>query len=72
MTLLDHALRWYDLGHTPLPVATDGSKRPHVATWRDWQTERPTREQIVQAFAVDHDGLGVLTGTPRDDGHQLR
>lgn len=71
VTLLDHALRWYDLGHTPLPVATDGSKRPNVATWRDWQTERPTREQIVRAFAVDHDGLGVLTGTPRDDGHQL-
>lgn len=64
------ALQWYKLGHTPLPVRPDGTKAPTIA-WRAWQNQRPTIDEIERAFTIDHDGLGVLTGTPRTDNTQL-
>lgn len=63
---------WYDHGHVPLPVKSDGSKAPAVPAWRGWQQRQPPYAEIAGAFAsVDSDGLGVLTGVPREDGYQL-
>lgn len=61
MSMLEHALAWWQLGYTPLPAAPDGTKRP-AGRWKQWQTSRPTEQQLDELFAADHDGLGVLCG----------
>lgn len=62
MTLLTEALAWWNRGHTPLPVAPDGSKRPAVTTWKDHQDTQPDAATIVNWFTTDHDGLGLICG----------
>lgn len=39
-----HAMRFYELGFSPLP-AEPGSKMPLIK-WREFQTQRPTQQQI--------------------------
>lgn len=63
MTLIDEARAWHSAGYTPLPVATDGSKRPGVRSWKQYQTEQPDLATITQLFAADTDGIGLVTGT---------
>jgi hypothetical protein len=61
--LIDTALRWYDAGAQPVPLAVDGSKRPLISTWRGLQHERCTRDDVVLLFErVDSDGLGLVCG----------
>jgi len=60
--LLTPALALYDVGLCVLPVATDGSKKPGVPSWRQYQHARPTREQIVRWFDTTQHGLGVVCG----------
>ena len=62
MNLLAEALAWWNRGYTPLPVKPDGSKAPAVTTWKQHQDTRPDAATIVQWFAVDHDGLGLVCG----------
>lgn len=61
MSMLEHALTWWQLGYVPLPAAPDGTKRP-AGRWKQWQHTRPTEQQLDELFAADHDGLGVLCG----------
>ena len=61
--LLADALRWYQAGAMPLPVAPDGTKRPGVHTWKQWQDARAEPADVVRLFeGADSDGLGVITG----------
>lgn len=55
---LDWALRYYEMGLTPIPVA-HGTKKPLVE-WKKYQKERPTREQIIEWFNVK-DPVNIAT-----------
>lgn len=60
--LLAAALAFHDAGCCPLPAAADGSKRPAVS-WKQYQQERPTRDQVEAWFAADqYHGFGVVCG----------
>jgi len=49
---------------TTIPVKEDGSKAPDVQSWSQYQTERPTPEQMRAWFANGHhrDGIGAVMG----------
>jgi putative DNA primase/helicase len=49
--VLKAGLAWYQAGACVLPVAADGSKRPNVSSWTDYQTERPNA--IETAMMID-------------------
>jgi putative DNA primase/helicase len=62
--LLEQAIRWQAAGVVPLPVRTDGSKAPGLASWKQYQQNMPTIDDLVTWFAPGAtDGIGVLTGT---------
>lgn len=58
----DAALAWHDAGACVLPAKTDGSKAPAVGSWAQYQTSRPTRDQVESWFAGRHPGLGLICG----------
>lgn len=63
MNRLGEALKWWQLGYTPLPVTPDGSKRPAVKTWKAHQQTRPDADTVVKWFTeADHDGIGLICG----------
>lgn len=52
----------YRAGLCLLPVVGDGSKRPDVGGWREFQRRRPTPEQM-RAFRFDgREGFGMVAG----------
>ena len=62
MTLIDTALAADTAGIAVLPVRTDGTKAP-AANWKDYQTARPTLDQLIAWFDTGHtDGIGFITG----------
>jgi hypothetical protein len=44
-----------------VPVATDGSKRPGVASWKQYQQTRPTTTELMTWF-TGAQGVGVICG----------
>ena len=60
--LLTDALAWHDAGYCVVPSHEDGSKRP-FGPWKDYQTTRPTREQLVAWLSGGtYTGIGVICG----------
>jgi hypothetical protein len=60
--LLTAALDWHDAGYCVIPAHEDGSKRP-FAPWKQYQVERPSREQVAEWFSSGHyTGVGIITG----------
>jgi hypothetical protein len=59
--ILQAALNFYDAGISVVPARADGSKAP-IGTWKQYQNERATREQIVEWFSNGGQGLGIVTG----------
>ena len=59
--LLATVLDWYEHGGCPVPVAVDRSKRPAIA-WREFQDQRPTRDELIKLFEIDSDGVGLVCG----------
>ena len=62
-SILEAAIRWEAAGVVAVPVRTDGTKAPGLATWKAYQERHPTAEETVAWFTGDTDGVGVLTGT---------
>lgn len=62
-TIHDTARELADAGYHPIPITTDGSKRPALHSWKRYLTEAPTALEIDQWFTDDnaHD-LGAVTG----------
>ena len=58
---LQAALNFYDAGCSVIPARVDGTKAP-IGNWKQYQIERPSREQIVEWFQDGHAGMGVVTG----------
>lgn len=62
-TLLDTALALHAAGIVALPVRTDGSKAPGLGSWKTYQQQHPTIDELLGWFGTDStDGIGVLTG----------
>jgi hypothetical protein len=55
------ALEFANQGICVVPVATDGTKRPGIASWKQYQETRPTTEELMRWFA-DAQGVGVICG----------
>jgi len=50
-------------GITVVPVREDGSKRPDLTAWAEYQTRKPTRDELRGWFGeYERTGLGWLTG----------
>ena len=53
----------YAAGLCILPVASDGSKKPGLSTWKEYQRKRPTTAQM-RAWGMRHrSGYGMVAGT---------
>jgi len=59
--ILLRALELANEGISVVPVATDGSKRPGVSTWKQYQQQRPTTSELMTWFA-NAEGVGVICG----------
>jgi hypothetical protein len=59
---LTTALRFANAGIVAVPVSQDGSKRPGLSSWKQYQEAHPTPEEIMSWFATPQDGVGVITG----------
>jgi len=55
------ALEFANQGICVVPVATDGTKRPGIASWKQYQETRPTTTELMTWFA-DAQGVGVICG----------
>ncbi len=62
MTVHEAARRAYRAGLSLLPVTEDGSKRPAVASWHDYQTHRPTPAEMRAFTFAARAGLGMIAG----------
>ena len=69
-TIPTAALAMYDAGFCVLPAASDGTKMPGLPTWKQWQTQRPGREQ-THVWASAADGIGVLCGQVSGNAEML-
>ena len=64
--LLTTALAYAEAGISAVPVATDGSKRPALRSWKEYQDRRATDTEIREWFAGPnprHGAVGLITGT---------
>jgi hypothetical protein len=64
--ILDAALAAHDAGLCVVRARTDGTKRP-VGEWKQYQAQRPTRDEVEQWFAGGHTGMGVICGAVSGD-----
>ncbi|MDH6460891.1 hypothetical protein M2302_001057 [Micromonospora sp. A200] len=53
------ALAWHDAGYCVLPTAADGSKRPGVGSWTQYQHEQYPRTSLA---GVNVPGIGLVCG----------
>jgi hypothetical protein len=51
----------YNAGLCPVPPKEDGSKMP-LDSWKQYQSQRPTREQLDQWYSNGRTGLGLVSG----------
>jgi putative DNA primase/helicase len=56
------ALAGLDLGLSVIPIAADGSKKPALATWTEYQVAPASRGRIESWFKNPALGLGIVTG----------
>ncbi|HSG61297.1 MAG TPA: bifunctional DNA primase/polymerase, partial [Pseudomonadales bacterium] len=59
--ILLRALELANQGISVVPVATDGSKRPGIASWKEFQERRPTTDELMRWFSAA-EGVGVICG----------
>ncbi len=62
MSVLDAAHAARAAGLCVLPVAADGSKRPAVSTWKQFQSAPPTDTEFASFNFAQCAGLGVVSG----------
>ena len=61
--LLPIALRFATQGIVAVPASSDGSKRPMLPTWKEFQQRLPTQDELLGWFNNETiQGLGVITG----------
>ncbi len=55
------ALRFAAAGCSVVPVMADGSKRPGIGTWKEYQHKMPTAAELQDWFKSAR-GVGLITG----------
>jgi energy-coupling factor transporter ATP-binding protein EcfA2 len=60
--ILEAALLAHSVGLCVVPAATDGTKRP-LGNWKQFQSQRPDEEQLVEWFEGGHPGMGIVCGS---------
>jgi hypothetical protein len=55
------ALRFAAAGCSVVPVMADGSKRPGIGSWKEYQSKMPTADEL-QTWFKDAKGVGLITG----------
>ncbi len=60
--ILTQALKFATAGISVVPVATDGSKRPGIDSWKKYQERQPEASELMRWFAKPQDGLGLICG----------
>ena len=59
--VLTCALAYLDAGLCPIPIKADGSKAPDIATWKHYQSGRPTDADLREWFgATSPRGIGLI------------
>jgi putative DNA primase/helicase len=56
------ALAWTDAGCCVVQARIDGSKRPALDTWTEYQHDRPARGVVERWFGGGHPGVGLICG----------
>ena len=59
--ILLRALELANEGISVVPVATDGSKRPGLSSWKEYQGRRPRTDELMTWFS-NAQGVGVICG----------
>jgi hypothetical protein len=59
--VLTAALRFAATGCSVVPVMSDGSKRPGIGTWKEYQRKLPTTAELQEWFK-NAKGVGLITG----------
>ncbi len=63
--ILLRALELANQGISVVPVATDGSKRPGIPSWKEYQQRRPNTEELMRWFS----DAGLARNTGQITGH---
>ena len=56
------ALDFLDMGLCPMPPKQDGSKRPYVGEWKDYEHRLPTSREIMGWYRSELTGIGTVCG----------
>ena len=59
--MLKAAIEFHTAGYSVIKASTDGSKSP-ISTWKKYQTEQPSLEEVIIWFKDGHEGIGIVTG----------
>ena len=59
--ILETALQLAAHGISVVPVATDGSKRPGIPSWKEYQNRKATPDELLAWFQAA-EGVGVICG----------
>ena len=70
LTTTKVALDLYAAGYCPIRATTDGEKKPFGA-WKQYQTERPTEDQVRAWFSGGYPALGIVTGAASGNAEML-
>jgi putative DNA primase/helicase len=61
--ILTAALHFANAKICVVPVANDGSKRPALSNWKQYQNQMPTPSELMEWFSKPGvEGLGIITG----------
>lgn len=67
MTTLHHALAYASAGFSVIPIVADGSKRPALASWKEFQHRIALPEQIKTWYDSHPDaGVAIICGMVSD------
>src|SRR6478609_10603769 len=61
-SVLDTARRYVAAGLSVIPIRGDGSKRPALGSWKQYQSRLPTDDELRRWFVEETTGLAVVCG----------
>jgi putative DNA primase/helicase len=59
--VLNTALDYWTAGFSVIPLKTDGSKSPAITSWKKYQTELPTKDELLSWFNKPS-AIGIICG----------
>lgn len=62
MPVLETAISYVEAGLSVIPVKCDGTKKPALKAWKEFQQHLPSDEELSAWFADESKGIGILAG----------